>query len=1146
MPLRGRTRTSSGGRSAAGRGKVVDEEELDEQEAEGVLVQSLAKWLEISSCCFPPVDALAYAERLCELGFEDADSLIHDIAEADLQGIGMKPGHIRRLLRVLSDERGMDKKEPHPVSSYAHPPQVLRCMRCTVICVDDEGQERTFHIEPGHEGEAGFYAEPRDSSAAFSAPVSPALAEAGPLRWGPVEVGSWLGQFAELAQYRDMIVSEGIDGRCLLGVTSEIDAGDLGIVDRAHRLALLREVALLRQAALADDAAERGRMPSSQARQQQQLVGASERGKPLQYESALEATDAGHVGLFTDLVLDVVEDESDVVDSGIATPLSESIGEELDTESLSPQMRPWLGGSPPQDMRYLPKGSPAMSGSRASSTRPAPVSSSSSKNRRRVMYTEPVTLTVSSSSRSGSGPANHAAGGRMNLLSSGRPGQSRGRIEVGALHASRSQAVSTVTGPAVNAQQDAAPISQNKVYAAVEDKVEREREVQQPGNAADSLSALRLTVPSSEEEDEGNHNVFQSVSTAEFEGPLLPSAEVGRGEALALALSMGGLDGTLNNADRSYEFSEGGTLRIGDFILKPHGIMAAPLPPPSSRPQSRGSGGSGSPITPRKPGTPDNPRPRSSGKSDTPGSSRSVSTPPDSRLTTPRRIQESTILLEELGRGAGGTVYKGLHLASLRLVAVKIVAVHDDNKRHAIVRELRALHSISLVRLKSPRQPLPSRTGRKQHRLAVSTPRQDYSSGSSMDEAERTSGDDDGESSGDETAMVVASQTGTPPQKARSRGGSDKRGQVRSGEVDTEVKRPCRYIVAFHDAYTDPEKGSVCMVMEYMDAGTLQQFVKRKQPLGEAELAAVARGVLKGLAAMHAQHKIHRDIKPSNILLDHRGVVKISDFGIARELTATFSVASTFTGTLSYMSPERINGLAYSYPSDIWSLGLVVATLATGHFPFMNSGGGYWEVVQAIQEGPPPLLTNGDFSPEACDFVNCMLKKDPNERPSARQLLSHPFLKRCRGVGRKIASLVNLRDQGAGGDGKSRQTDDSARESLMEQMVFHQAALHMNEYGGAAADEMPCLAVPRLMSSELSTLASQMGTTPDTLAAIHDRCAQRAEKDWIEGRFDFRIRPCLRSSSCASASESPSKANLPTPPKVQLSSKKRVVTFDPS
>lgn len=142
------------------------------------------------------------------------------------------------------------------------------------------------------------------------------------------------------------------------------------------------------------------------------------------------------------------------------------------------------------------------------------------------------------------------------------------------------------------------------------------------------------------------------------------------------------------------------------------------------------------------------------------------------------------------------------------------------------------------------------------------------------------------------------------------------RGRIDSTDHDFPV-------VAFHDAYTDVERGRVCMVMEYMDGGTLQQFLARREALSEPSIAAVARSVLRGLAEMHAKYKIHRDIKPSNILLDRQGRVKISDFGVVRQLNQTGSLAQTFTGTLAYMSPERIKDLDYSYPSDVWSLGMV-------------------------------------------------------------------------------------------------------------------------------------------------------------------------------------------------------------------------------
>ncbi|CAM9163195.1 unnamed protein product, partial [Phaeothamnion confervicola] len=511
---------------------------------------------------------------------------------------------------------------------------------------------------------------------------------------------------------------------------------------------------------------------------------------------------------------------------------------------------------------------------------------------------------------------------------------------------------------------------------------------------------------------------------------------------------------------------------------------------------------------------------------------------------TPRRALETTVLLEELGRGGGGTVYKAVHVPSLRLVAVKTVAVHDDSQRHQVVRELRAMHSVNMAPLPAtpataavaaaavaaaeaeadveadavagplgvakaaegdgkgrsvagsnggggsvlawpaggPTRPvepsvLPGSGGRgsnsdgealprvsmvrdtgpiRRNRsfvdvdLATSQERLAGIGGGSGGSASGTGGGGGGVDTGSDrtsredtgsnlspalggaelelpaaaAAMVARGETarssalrgngncgldGADPAAAGGSstgggGGSGRTQQQQPPPPPPKARRPCNYIVTFHNAYTDPEKGCVGMVMEFMGAGTLQQFVQRRQALAEPALAVVARSVLKGLAEMHERHRIHRDIKPSNILVGRDGRVKISDFGVARELNATASLASTFTGTLTYMSPERISNESYSYPSDIWSLGLVVVTLARGAFP-LATGGGYWAVFQAIQEGPSPALDPAVFGADLCDFCAAMLQRDPRGRASARKLLRHPFLLR-HGSARRAPELA--------------------------------------------------------------------------------------------------------------------------------------------
>ncbi|KAF5340106.1 hypothetical protein D9758_013150 [Tetrapyrgos nigripes] len=144
----------------------------------------------------------------------------------------------------------------------------------------------------------------------------------------------------------------------------------------------------------------------------------------------------------------------------------------------------------------------------------------------------------------------------------------------------------------------------------------------------------------------------------------------------------------------------------------------------------------------------------------------------------------------------------------------------------------------------------------------------------------------------------------------------------------------CKYIISFYGAFlADP---NICICMEFADKGSLDGIYKKIGAIDIEIVGKVALAVLEGLTYLYDVHRIiHRDIKPSNILCNSSGEIKICDFGVSGELIN--SIADTFVGTSTYMSPERIQGAQYTVKSDVWSLGISLIELALGRFPFAES-----------------------------------------------------------------------------------------------------------------------------------------------------------------------------------------------------------------
>ncbi|KAJ9092495.1 hypothetical protein QFC19_008708 [Naganishia cerealis] len=167
------------------------------------------------------------------------------------------------------------------------------------------------------------------------------------------------------------------------------------------------------------------------------------------------------------------------------------------------------------------------------------------------------------------------------------------------------------------------------------------------------------------------------------------------------------------------------------------------------------------------------------------------------------------------------------------------------------------------------------------------------------------------------------------------------------------------------------------------------------------------REMLLGLEYLHAIGKIHRDIKAANVLVSERGDVKLADFGVSSQLSHAMSRRFTFVGTPFWMAPEVISRQSgYDTKADIWSLGITAFELAKGEPPHADKHP--MKVVFLIPQAPAPRLDPREkgWSEEFRDFVARCLEKNPEIRPTATDLLSHPFIQSA-GSKRSLIRLIS-------------------------------------------------------------------------------------------------------------------------------------------
>ncbi|XP_051192533.2 uncharacterized protein [Lolium perenne] len=194
-------------------------------------------------------------------------------------------------------------------------------------------------------------------------------------------------------------------------------------------------------------------------------------------------------------------------------------------------------------------------------------------------------------------------------------------------------------------------------------------------------------------------------------------------------------------------------------------------------------------------------------------------------------------------------------------------------------------------------------------------------------------------------------------------------------------------IVQYYGTYK--EDGKFYIFLELVTQGSLAALYQ-KYCLQDSQVSAYTRQILNGLNYLHQRNVLHRDIKCANLLVDANGLVKLADFGLAKEMSI-LSQARSSKGTVYWMAPEVAKAKPHGPPADIWSLGCTVLEMLTGKVPYPDME--WTHALLKIGRGIPPKIPN-TLSEDARDFIVRCVQSNPKDRPSAAELLDHPFVKR--------------------------------------------------------------------------------------------------------------------------------------------------------
>ncbi|KAI5459946.1 kinase-like domain-containing protein [Mariannaea sp. PMI_226] len=246
--------------------------------------------------------------------------------------------------------------------------------------------------------------------------------------------------------------------------------------------------------------------------------------------------------------------------------------------------------------------------------------------------------------------------------------------------------------------------------------------------------------------------------------------------------------------------------------------------------------------------------------------------------------------------------------------------------------------------------------------------------------------------------LLAVKQVEAPAPGANSQSDSRKKSMIEALKREISLLRDLRHpnIVQYLGCSSSSEYLNI--FLEYVPGGSVQTMLNSYGALPEPLVRSFVRQILTGLSYLHNRDIIHRDIKGANILVDNKGTIKISDFGISKKLEATNLLNGannnkhrpSLQGSVFWMAPEVVKQTSYTRKADIWSLGCLVVEMMTGSHPFPDCS--QLQAIFKIGGGKATPTIPEHASEDAKAFLNQTFEIDHDLRPSADDLILSPFL----------------------------------------------------------------------------------------------------------------------------------------------------------